>query len=133
MRPLKLISLVAPITMALMAAPAFAYGGGDRGACRADAQRLCPDITPGPGSWKSVHDCLEQNTANLSPTCQHQLTRRQAKMDQALQACQADIQNLCSDVGSEPHATSKCLFQHRTDLSATCSDALPHHRRDGGS
>ena len=66
MRTLKLVSLAAPLAMALVAAPVWAHGGGDRGACRADVQRLCPDITPGPGSWKSIHACLTQNAANAA-------------------------------------------------------------------
>jgi hypothetical protein len=117
--------------MALVATPVLAHGGGDRGACRADVQRLCPDITPGPGSWKSIHDCLTQNAANLSAACQQQRSKMQAKMDQALQACQADIQMLCANAGSDPHATFKCLFQNRADLSQACRDALPHHRHHG--
>ena len=128
MRTSTLITLIAPFTMALIATPVLAHGGGGKGACRQDIQRLCPDITPGPGSWKAVHDCLEQNAANLSPACQQQRSRMQAKMDQVLQTCQTDIQSLCSDASSDPRATFKCLFQHRHDLLQACRDALPHHR-----
>ena len=128
MKASRIITFVVPLAVAFGATPQLARAHEGRWACREDVQRLCPDITPGPGSRHSIHQCLEDNAANLSQACQDQLSREQARREQVLQACQSDIQSLCSDAGSAPHATIKCLFQHHDDLSQACADALPHHR-----
>lgn len=125
----KFVVLVTPLSLALAATPALAHGGG--GACRADVKQLCPDITPGPGAFQSVHACLQQNAANLSPACQAQIAKWEAKRAAVLQACQAETQSggVCGDVGTAPGAIFKCLYQNRADLSQACSEALPHRHR----
>ena len=128
MRASKVVGLLLPLAVAFTAQPGHACPGGGKWACKQDIKQFCPDITPGPGSRKSIHNCLQQNAANLSPACQQQLAKMQAKVAALLQTCESDVQALCSDVASDTHATLKCLHQHRSSLSQACQDQLPNHR-----
>jgi hypothetical protein len=127
MRASMVVGLLLPLAVALTVQPGWACPGGGKWACKQDIAQFCPDITPGPGSFKSIHDCLQQNAANLSPACQQQLTEMQAKVTALLQTCASDIQALCSPVASDTHATLKCLHQNRSSLSQACQDQLPSH------
>ncbi len=128
MRIAQVAGLLLPLSLALAAQPGWACPGGGKWACKDDVKQFCPDITPGPGSRKSIHDCLQQNAANLSPACQQQLSQMQAKVAALLQTCASDIQSLCSDSASDTHATLKCLHENRSSLSQACKDQLPKHR-----
>lgn len=126
MKASRFAALLLPLSVALTAQPGWAHGGG-KWACKDDIKQFCPDITPGPGSFKSVHDCLQQNAANLSAACQQQFAQMQAKVATLLQTCQSDIETLCNDVAADTHATLKCLREHRSSLSQACQDQLPKH------
>ncbi len=132
-----------PLALALMTAPAFAHGhhhGG--GACRQDLQTLCPDVTPGPGAFRNClttlcpdatpgpgvfATCLQQHTDQLSPACQQQLSKMQAKIAAWQQACGTDVQTFCSDAGPGPWKVGKCLHEHQSELSSACQDLLAQH------
>jgi hypothetical protein len=124
MRVSKVITLVVPLGVALLTAtgPALAEHGG--GPCRQDIQTLCPDITPGPGSFR---DCLAQHAAELSPACQKHLAQFQAKMTAWRQACQDDVQAFCGNVAPGPRNIRRCLRQHQDELSQPCQDQLAQH------
>ncbi|HVN86129.1 MAG TPA: hypothetical protein VMW17_14920 [Candidatus Binatia bacterium] len=127
MRTSKVVTKIALLVAALSAAPALVYAHGrGGGACRQDIEQLCPSITPGPGAFQAYHQCLEDNASKLSPACQQERSRWQAKVQQTLQACQTDIQSLCSSAGSDTHAIFKCLHENRDNLSQECRDQLPH-------
>jgi hypothetical protein len=128
MRTSKVVGLLLPLAVAFTAQPGWAWPGGGKMACKQDIQQFCPDITPGPGRFKGIHNCLQENAANLSPACQQQLTEMQAKVTALLQTCAGDIQALCSNAGADTHATLKCLHQNRSSLSQACQDQLPSHR-----
>jgi len=54
------------------------------------------------------------------------------------QACAADAQKLCSDVGSGGHGMFRCLRNHQSDLSPDCQSALAaatakHRTQQSGS
>jgi len=57
-------------TLALSADAALAAdpspGSGPRAACRADVERLCPDVQPGGGR---IAACLKKNEAQVSAAC----------------------------------------------------------------
>src|SRR5262245_291684 len=130
MRALRFAALLVPFAVALSAQPGHAHFGG-KGACRDDIKQFCPDITSGPGKFKAIHDCLQQNAANLSAGCQQQMARMQAKVAALLQTCESDVQTLCSSVASDTHATLKCLHENKSSLSEACRDQLPKHRGKG--
>ena len=127
MRAPQIVALLLPLSVAFTAQPGWAHGGGGQWACGQDIKQFCPDITPGPGSRASIHACLQNNEANLSPGCQAQLAKMQAKVAALLQTCESDIQTLCSEVASDTHATLKCLHENRSSLSPACQDQLPTH------
>ena len=123
------IGIPAVVFAAVLAAgsgPAFAHGGG-KWACRQDVQKFCPDITPGPGGFKAVHQCLEQNAANLSAACQKQMAAMETKADEILAACQSDVSSLCSAAGADKGATIRCLYENRSEVSDTCRAQLHRH------
>jgi hypothetical protein len=126
MRVFKAVTLIAPLAAALtMTGSARAEHHG--GPCRADVQRLCPNVKPGFGGFR---DCLAEHASELSPACQERLSRIQAKMAAWRAACQDDVQKLCSDVTPGRGTIIKCLRQHRDELSQSCQDQLAqHHRR----
>ena len=129
----SIITLVVPLAVALSATPQLARAEGGKRACREDVRRLCPNITPGPGSRTSYRQCLQDNAANLSPACQEYLSHKQARRAEILTTCQSDIQSFCSsDIGSGPHTIIRCLSEHRTDLSQACAEQLPHHHHHHG-
>lgn len=101
--------------------PAFAQGG----ACAADVQKFCQDVSPGRGH---IMQCLQQHRTELSATCQEQIqaTRTQAK--EIRQACQSDAQQFCQGVKPGRGALVKCLREHESELSAVCKDELAQAR-----
>src|SRR5437899_12951616 len=113
----RIITLIASLALALTATPVFAHQEHEPGPCREDVQALCPNVTPGPGSFRyclgtlcpnlapgpgGVASCLQQHTDKLSAACQEHLSQVQAKIDAWRQACQSDVQPFCSDVGPGP-------------------------------
>ncbi len=148
MRTRRMLVAGMPLALALLTTPAFAHGHHHGDACRQDLQTLCPDVTPGPGGF---HDCLatlcpdatpgpggfatclQQHAAQLSSTCQQQLSKMQAKMAAWQQACGADVQSFCSDAGPGPWKIGKCLRSHQSELSQTCQDLLAQHHHHGAN
>jgi len=143
----KFIMLIAPLAVALTTAPALAHGhrGGD--ACRQDLQTLCPNVTPGPGSFRdclqtlcqampgpgAFASCLQEAATSkgvtLSDQCQAQLTKMQAKIDAWKTACGGAVTAYCSGI-TGPRNIGKCLREHQSELSSTypqCQDLLAQH------
>ena len=125
MRGFKVIALIAPLAAALMmASPAHAEHGG--GPCRADVQRLCPDVEPGFGGFR---ECLTAHASELSPACQERLSRMQAKMAAWRAACHDDVQKLCGDVAPGRGNIIRCLHENQDQLSESCQEQLAEHHR----
>jgi hypothetical protein len=124
MKVWKVIALIAPLAVVVRVAPGLAHEGHGR-PCRQDIQRLCPNVTSGPGSGRA---CLEEHAAELSPACQQQLSQTKAKKDELQQACPNDIQQFCGDV-QPGRGIMRCLHQHRDELSQTCTDQLAQCHR----
>lgn len=55
---------------AAMAADAPAAESGGHGACKADAEKLCPGVQPGEGRLKA---CFKEHIKDLSPECKKDL------------------------------------------------------------
>ncbi len=143
MRPSKVALFILPLA-GLLAVPVLAHEHGHhgRGVCRQDLKTLCPnaanfrdcmsglcpDVTPGPGSFAT---CLQQHAAQLSPACQQHLTEMQAKFGAWQQACETDVQTFCGDAGPSPRKIHRCLRQHKSQLSQACQDMLAQHRGHG--
>ena len=142
----KFIMLIAPLAVALTAAPALAHGHHGGGACRQDLQTLCPNVTPGPGNFRdclatlcpdltpgpgAFASCLQEAATStgvtLSDQCQAQLTQMQARLAAWQQACGADVRTFCSAATPGPWSAGKCLRQHQSELSQPCQDLLAQH------
>jgi hypothetical protein len=124
MKVSRMIILIAPLAVALTMAARPVHAHGHGGPCRQDVQRLCPDITPGPGGFR---DCLQQHAAELSSACQEHVKQMEAKMAAWRQACQGDVQTFCNDVPPGPRNVITCLRQHQNELSQACQDQLAQH------
>jgi hypothetical protein len=90
------------------------------GACKADINQFCKDITSGEGR---IAACLKSHEDKLSSGCKEQWTAMHQKMKEtarvAKQACGTDMQKFCPQaVGlKEVHS---CLNSHIDDLSPSC-------------
>jgi hypothetical protein len=132
MKAWKIVTLVAPLAVALTMSPSLAQPKRGEGPCREDVKKLCPDIKPGGGRYR---DCLKQHAAELSPACQEHVKQVKAKVAAWRQACQDDVQKFCPSVGPGHGKIAKCLHQHHDDLSQACKDQLAQgrHQRRGAA
>ncbi len=144
----RLTMFVAPLALALTAAPALAHGPGRGGACRADLEArcsalatppapgpgdcvkaLCGDLTPGSGAFVN---CLLGLQPPVSSQCQQQLTDMQAKITAFQTACAGDVTQYCGNVTGGPWSTVQCLRQAVTNnqpVSPSCQALLAQHHR----
>jgi hypothetical protein len=93
-----------------------------RGACRADAERLCKDLERGGGA---VARCLREHENELSDACRDQLDSRGRRAGRVREACSEDADRLCPDVERGTGATLRCLREHESELSEGCKSVLP--------
>lgn len=126
MRISKGIMLVAPLAVALCAAPAARAQRG-AGPCRQDVQKFCPDAKPGGGA---LRDCLKQHATELSPACQEHLKQVKGKVEAWRQACQDDVQKFCASTQPGGGNILKCLHQHHDELSKSCQDHMAQARKN---
>ena len=128
MKVWKVVTLVAPLAVALTMSPSLAQPMPGRGACREDIKKFCPNLKPGGGAYR---DCLKTHAAELSPACQEHLKQVTAKAAAWRQACKDDVQKFCPSVSPGRGKILKCLHQHHDDLSQACKDQLAQvrHRR----
>jgi hypothetical protein len=65
--------LIAAITLAFLSSVALAQEGGHRGACRADAEKLCAGVERGGGR---IINCLAGQKDKLSDECRQMVESR---------------------------------------------------------
>ena len=103
-------------TSALIADKTHAANAAD--ACRAELERYCPNIEPGP----RLGECMEQHQNELSSDCKkaHEQIKASGPMGGgAGYSCRADIQKYCTNMEPGP-GLGECLEQHLNDLSSEC-------------
>jgi hypothetical protein len=121
MRMLEKILLGGAMAALLSSSQALAAGqAAQKGACKADAQKLCADVQPGEGR---VLECLKTHQADLSPGCATNMKAAEQAMKQVSEACEPDIEKHCMDATGKG-GVAACLKQHKADLSAGCKDAV---------
>lgn len=108
-------------TVALFVAPTPVKAQARKGPCGEDLQKFCAGIQSGGGRYR---DCLKQHEAELSAACQEHLKQMQARVASWRQACEGDVQKLCSGIESGGGKVAKCLREHRSELSASCKEQL---------
>ena len=126
MRLWQVITLIAPLAAALSVAPEPAHAQRGAGPCREDIQKFCATVQPGAGHFR---DCLQQHAAELAPACQQHLTQMKAKVATWRQACEGDVQKLCSGVAPGRGGIARCLREHQNELSQACKDQLAQYHR----
>jgi len=89
--------------------------------CAADIEKLCPNISLGGGR---IQACLKEHEAELSPECAARKENLEKTAGALVVACRYDMQRFCSDVSPGHGRFARCLSEHRSDLSATCTDQL---------
>jgi hypothetical protein len=105
------------------------------GACKADMNQYCKDITPGQGRMMA---CLKSHEDKLSPACSKEWksakTHMKKEWKEARQACGGDVQKFCKEATGHKEV-SQCLNQHMSQLSGSCKnyqtsmkDKMPTHR-----
>jgi hypothetical protein len=157
MRTLRFAMFVAPLTLALAAAPALARGPGGEGACRGAKEQLkklcsggtpgdclttlCKDVQPGPGQWPQC--LLNLNSAgtlkpSLTKDCVTDLNNKLAaiqKWQATFQtACGGDVTNFCNNVTGGVWSTKQCLRQAVLDnkqVSKDCQALLAQRHGHG--
>jgi hypothetical protein len=122
---------------ALMPAAVFAADSGDAGGkggdnpCRADMKKFCQDVKPGEGR---LVKCLKEHREELSAECkEHQkekFAEKHPKAAQAMDACKADADKLCSGVEAGGGKIMKCLREHKKDVSEGCKSAMKDARAE---
>ena len=131
MRLWKVMTLIAPLAVALSAAPEPAWAQRGQGPCREDIKKFCTGVQPGGGRFRV---CLQQHAADLTPACQQHLQQAKARVAAWRQACESDVQKLCSGVAPGRGGIVRCLHEHENVLSPDCKDKLAQRRqlRRGG-
>ena len=121
MRMLEKILLGGAMVALLSSSHALAAGQPQKGACKADAQKLCSDVQPGEGR---VIECLKTHQADLSPQCATNMKAAEQAVKQMSDACEPDIEKFCFDTTMGKGGVASCLKKHQADLSAGCKDAI---------
>jgi hypothetical protein len=96
-----------------------------RGACQADAQRLCAGVQPGHGR---IATCLMDKHAELSPECTQELEQMRARAKGFAEACKSDIQKYCKGMRPGGGRLAKCLKDNQSKLSPACQEAFGQAR-----
>ena len=117
MRILERLLLGGAMVALLSSSHALAAGQPQKGACKADAQKLCSDVQPGEGK---LIECLKTHQAELSPQC----TSNMKAVKQVSDACEGDVEKFCWDTPIGKGGIASCLKSHAADLSPGCKDAV---------
>lgn len=103
----------------------------DRGVCKQDVQRLCPDARGG----AEVFRCLNEHESDLSDACRQRLVQRkqhfEARVKSVEEACREDIARHCEKIEQGGGRVLQCLRQHEPELSEGCRVKLPAARGKG--
>ena len=103
------------------------------GACRDDADKLCPGVQPGGGR---IVKCLSVHDYELSPRCQTEIARIGAareKVSELKRLCQADVQRVCRGLEGRAGDLLTCLQANQAELSSECRSAGPAVAMEAGS
>ncbi len=94
--------------------------------CAAELESYCKDVKPGEGRLLA---CLNSHKESLSPKCESarvETSRLSQNIPQDLNwfaaACLEDIEKLCTASAIDPVSISKCLDDHKDQLSTKCDE-----------
>ncbi|MET0868838.1 MAG: cysteine rich repeat-containing protein [Pseudorhodoplanes sp.] len=97
-------------------------------ACGNDIKKFCRNVTPGQGR---VLFCMQAYEDKISPKCAFELREAEvniqtvtAQLQQATEACRADIAKLCGTTQPGQGRISACLAAQSAAVSQGCSAAV---------
>lgn len=105
----------------------FSFAAGGTGACRADAQKFCPQTKGG----EQVMDCLLDHQQDISDACYDRLKAR-LEAKRGFQACKQDAEKFCQGVQQGGGRIIRCLMDHQQDISDDCYNMMAK-KRSGAS
>jgi|SRR6516225_105888 len=117
---LRLAAVVCMSSVVWLAVPSFAFEGHGDGACKADVEKFCSDVS---GGRRAVGECLHQHQSDLSAECQAKLEKFAAHKERFM-ACRDDVKKLCAGAGHDRGQVKDCLNEHESELSDSCKAAL---------
>jgi hypothetical protein len=127
--------LAAAVLLLAAAARAEHDGKGKdhEGACKADVEKFCKDVTPGGGR---IMACLKAYEDKVSEACKAkgaetkgQWKEKHPKMAASMEACKADKDKFCKDVEPGEGRVMDCMKSHGQDLSSGCRETMEHKGR----
>jgi len=122
-KSLGLASAIVISSAVWLAAPASAFEGHEghgSGACKADVEKFCSDVS---GGRRAVGECLHDHQSDLSSECQAKLEKF-AQHKERFMACHDDVKKLCGDVEHGREAIKDCLQSHESEVSDGCRAAM---------
>ncbi len=109
----------------LPAGAVLAADKDDRGACRADVEKLCKGVEPGEG--RLAH-CMKEHESEISPGCKEHMAKMHEAMQKRMQAfneaCKGDVEKYCKDVKPGEGRMAGCLRKNEASLSAGCKEQM---------
>jgi hypothetical protein len=111
------LTVAAALCLGLAIAPS-AYAAPS---CKADVAKFCPQVQPGGGR---IAQCLKQNKAQLSPSCQERIKMVAARLKEVNQACEDDLQQYCAGTTPGEGRIAQCLKEHKDKLSTECKTQI---------
>ena len=112
------MTVAAALCLGLAIAPS-AYAAAP--SCKADVAKFCPQVQPGGGR---IAQCLKQNKAQLSASCQERIKMVAARLKEVSQACEDDVQQYCTGVKPGEGRIAQCLKTHKDKLSTECKTQI---------
>jgi hypothetical protein len=85
-------------------------------ACKADMDKLCPDVKGGPGEKLR---CLKEHDKDLSEACKAKMAAGKQEMMKK-NPCLADMQKFCKDVKPGEGRVMDCMKAHEAEFSEGC-------------
>jgi hypothetical protein len=116
-------SLLGHITAgaALCLGLAFAPSALAAPSCKDDVAKFCPQVQPGGGR---IAQCLKQNEAQLSVSCQERIKMAAAQVKEVKEACADDLLQFCAGVKLGGGRVAQCLKRHKDKLSVECKTEI---------
>lgn len=118
--PGKIVMMSAVVALSLVTWGGRLFADEPR-PCSDDIARFCKEVIPGGGR---IISCLKGNEDKLSHDCREKLQEVQKRIDEAKEACAADIERLCRGVEPGGGRIAGCLEKNASEISAGCAERL---------
>ncbi len=97
----------------------------DDGPCKKDIETFCQKVPKG----KALVECLTGHAQELSPSCKEKYMDMKARNRHASPACHQDVEKFCSNLKPGGGALTKCLYDHKAELSKGCQESFERRKR----